>query len=159
VPSICGCHLTRKSCRLHRHDLADSGFWRPSRLAFYSDLSVQTDSPIRFFQQRKLTSHVPNGVSSWPTTSSNNSDPAFTLSSGHSALLTWPRDILAVSDAEATSRTVEEQLSCSLRLLVFLPMHSDSQGFVCAAVWNSLTPAITLGRYILVPPGNGGSSL
>jgi hypothetical protein len=41
------------------------------------------------------------------------------------------------------SRTGEGQLSCSLRLLEFVSMHSSSQGFVLAVIWELLTPAMT----------------
>ena len=34
---------------------------------------------------------------------------------------------LAASDATSSSRTFAEHLSCSLKLLGFVPMHSDSQ--------------------------------
>jgi len=47
------------------------------------------------------------------------------------------------SESEATSRIVEDQLGCSLRLLEFLPVHSDSQGFARAVVWESITPTMT----------------
>jgi hypothetical protein len=40
------------------------------------------------------------------------------------------------------SRTGEGPLSCSLRLLGFVSMHSSSQRFVLAVIWESFTPAI-----------------
>jgi hypothetical protein len=40
-------------------------------------------------------------------------------------------------------RTSAEQLSCSLRLLGFVPMHSDSQPFVRVAIWGETFTAIT----------------
>ena len=40
-------------------------------------------------------------------------------------------------------RTSVEQISCSLRLLGFFPMHSDSQPFVKVAIWGETFTAIT----------------
>jgi hypothetical protein len=42
-----------------------------------------------------------------------------------------------------TLRTFVEQKSCSLRLLEFVPMHSDSQQFVRVAIWGETFTAIT----------------
>ena len=46
-------------------------------------------------------------------------------------------------DCVQTLRTSAEQLSCSLRLLGFFPMHSDSQPFVRVAIWGETFTAIT----------------
>lgn len=51
--------------------------------------------------------------------------------------------ILTANYAEAMPRIVEEQLSCSLRLQGFLPIHSDLQRFVRVVIWEALTPAMT----------------
>jgi hypothetical protein len=46
-------------------------------------------------------------------------------------------------DCVQTLRTSAEQKSCSLRLLGFFPMHSDSQPFVKVAIWGETFTAIT----------------
>ncbi|MGA2890688.1 MAG: hypothetical protein ABSE51_21865, partial [Terracidiphilus sp.] len=46
-------------------------------------------------------------------------------------------------DCVQTLRTSAEQKSCSLRLLGFFPMHSDSQPFVRVAIWGETFTAIT----------------
>jgi hypothetical protein len=51
--------------------------------------------------------------------------------------------ISTASRAEATSRAVEEQISCSLQLQGFLEAQSDPKRFIRVAIYGSLTPAIT----------------
>ena len=45
-----------------------------------------------------------------------------------------------------TLRTSAEQLSCSWRLLGFVPMHSDSQQFVRVAIWVETFTSVTTNR-------------
>ena len=52
--------------------------------------------------------------------------------------------------------TIAEQLACSLMLLGFVPMHSDSQRFVSIPIWATAFTAITR---VQIPSGTPNKSI